>query len=184
MKTIFFLCLLCCTVCAFSQSQWQVCFTPQEPCTSRITHLIDRAKQSIYVQAFVFTSKPIAVALLRAFHRGVKVFIIMDQSQFDCAHFSERYFFLRAGVPVWNDHALNIAHNKVMVIDRTWVETGSFNFTKMAQYHNAENVLIVQDARLAQLYLKNWHQRQRQSTRITAFRCRYAPKVASAGLGH
>jgi phosphatidylserine/phosphatidylglycerophosphate/cardiolipin synthase-like enzyme len=49
-----------------------------------------------------------------------------------------------------------IAHNKVMVIDGETVITGSFNFTKAAEEKNAENLLIIRDRRLDELYAKNW----------------------------
>ncbi len=40
-----------------------------------------------------------------------------------------------------SEHA--IAHNKVMVIDRETIITGSFNFSKAAEERNAENLLII-----------------------------------------
>ena len=49
-----------------------------------------------------------------------------------------------------------IAHNKVMVIDGETVITGSFNFTTAAEEHNAENLLLVHDAKLAARYVENW----------------------------
>ena len=36
-----------------------------------------------------------------------------------------------------------IAHNKIMIIDRNTLITGSFNFTKAAEEKNAENLLIL-----------------------------------------
>lgn len=41
--------------------------------------------------------------------------------------------------------------------------SGLFNFTKSAQKHNAENVLIIKDCKLAQKYRDNWARRQRVS---------------------
>ena len=38
----------------------QVCFTPGQNCTAEITEVIDAAKKSIFVQAYSFTSMPIA----------------------------------------------------------------------------------------------------------------------------
>lgn len=123
------------------------------------------------MQAYTFTSAPISRALLAAKHRGIRVRVILDKSQFDCHHFSERYFLLKAHVPVWEDDVLNIAHNKVLIIDDRIVETGSFNFTHMAQYHNAENVLIVRDPQVAMLYEANWVRRQKRSRLIQYFTC-------------
>jgi phosphatidylserine/phosphatidylglycerophosphate/cardiolipin synthase-like enzyme len=44
-----------------------------------------------------------------------------------------------------------------MAIDGTTVITGSFNFTKGAEESNAENLLIIHDASLAERYAKNWN---------------------------
>ena len=49
-----------------------------------------------------------------------------------------------------------IAHNKVMVIDSGTILTGSFNFTRAAEEKNAENLLVIQDAALAEKYAANW----------------------------
>ena len=43
-----------------------------------------------------------------------------------------------------------------MVIDGETVTTGSFNFTKAAEENNAENLLVIHDKKLAELYTKNW----------------------------
>jgi phosphatidylserine/phosphatidylglycerophosphate/cardiolipin synthase-like enzyme len=40
--------------------------------------------------------------------------------------------------------------NKVMVIDGDEVITGSFNFTKSAEYHNAENLLVLKSKELGE----------------------------------
>jgi phosphatidylserine/phosphatidylglycerophosphate/cardiolipin synthase-like enzyme len=49
-----------------------------------------------------------------------------------------------------------IAHNMIMVIDGETVITGSFNFTKAAEEHNAENLLVIRDQGLAEKYTANW----------------------------
>ena len=49
-----------------------------------------------------------------------------------------------------------IAHNKIMVIDGQTVITGSFNFTKAAEEHNAENLLVIREKTLADKYTANW----------------------------
>jgi phosphatidylserine/phosphatidylglycerophosphate/cardiolipin synthase-like enzyme len=56
-----------------------------------------------------------------------------------------------------------IAHNKVMIIDGETVITGSFNFTKAAEENNAENLLVIHDKKLAELYIKNWREHERHS---------------------
>lgn len=149
-----------------SSTPYQVCFTPKEDCTSLIVDLIDQAKTNIYIQGYSFTSRPIARALVNAERRGVTVLAIFDRSQFSRRYHSLTSILIRAGIPVWNDNTLNIAHNKVIIVDRSIVETGSFNFTHAAQFANAENVLIIHDTALAEQYLKNWQERQKESVKV------------------
>jgi phosphatidylserine/phosphatidylglycerophosphate/cardiolipin synthase-like enzyme len=56
-----------------------------------------------------------------------------------------------------------IAHNKVMVIDRATVITGSFNFTAATQKSNAENPMLIEDPMPAGKYRANWEARQKAS---------------------
>ena len=138
-----------------SADDWQVCFTPDEDCTQKLVGALRQARRAIFVQAYSFTSAPIARALADARKRGIAVEVILDHSQ-QTEKYSSADFLARAGIPTYIDAAHAIAHNKVMVIDDETVVTGSFNFTKAAQVHNAENLLIVRDAALAQQYLANW----------------------------
>jgi len=138
----------------------KLCFSPEGHCSSLLLDTIARARVSIRVQAYSFTADEIADALIAASRRGVDVSVIVDKSQT-----SERYSVLpmlnRAAIPVYIDYCCAIAHNKVMVIDNRFVVTGSYNFTRAADSKNAENLLILDDARLAQSYLANWdHHRQ------------------------
>lgn len=149
-------------------AQYQTCFTPGQDCTAAIDNTIAQAKHSIYVQAYSFTARPIVKALVAAKQRGVKVTIILDKKSTDQDPHQQRTrnYLLKEGIPVWVDDKVNIAHNKVMIIDQEVVITGSFNFTWSAQQVNAENVLILEDHNLAAKYLKNWQNRLAQSTRI------------------
>jgi PLD-like domain len=76
---------------------------------------------------------------------------------FDGHHYSAATFLEHMDVPVWIDAQHAIAHNKVMVIDDATVIIGSFNFTKAAEEHNAENPLIIHDPALAARYTENWN---------------------------
>jgi phosphatidylserine/phosphatidylglycerophosphate/cardiolipin synthase-like enzyme len=62
----------------------------------------------------------------------------------------------RQRVPTYIDAEHTIAHNKIILIDRSIVITGSFNFTKAAEEKNAENLLIIRSKELTKLYLDNW----------------------------
>ena len=142
----------------------QVYFSPRGGCTQAIIKEIDNAKSEILIQAYSFTSAPIAKALTNAFKRGIKVQAILDKSQR-----SERYtsatFLSNSGIPTYIDDKHAIAHNKVMIIDRETVITGSFNFTKAAEEKNAENLLIIKNNDLAKVYMENWYKHREHSER-------------------
>lgn len=139
-----------------------VCFTPGQDCTHQITDQILMAKHSIFVQAYNFTSKDIANALIKAKNKGVDVKVILDKSQLT-QRYSLLHYIFDAGIPVWIDTKPAIAHNKIMIIDEKEVITGSFNFTDNAQKRNAENLVFITDIKLAQEFIQNWYKREHQS---------------------
>jgi phosphatidylserine/phosphatidylglycerophosphate/cardiolipin synthase-like enzyme len=134
-----------------------VYFSPRGGATEAVVLEIGKARKEVLVQAYSFTSVPIAKALLEAKKRGVKVEAVLDKSQR-----KERYtaatFLHNSGVPVRIDDKHAIAHNKIIIIDRQTLITGSFNFTKAAEEKNAENLLIIKGNReLAGKYLNNYY---------------------------
>ncbi|WP_126448258.1 phospholipase D family protein [Sulfuricystis multivorans] len=140
-----------------------VAFSPNGGATALVVKTIAGARKSILVQAYSFTSAPIAQALAQAKERGVDVRVILDKSQK-----SERYtvatYLANHSIPTWIDSDHAIAHNKVMVIDGDTVITGSFNFTKAAENDNAENVIVLRgNPELARIYINNWLQHQAHS---------------------
>jgi len=140
----------------------QVHFSPDGKPTAAIINVIEKAKESIYVQAYSFTSAPIAQALKKAKSRDVDVQVILDKSQ-PYQRYTSAIFLKNAGIPVFIDKKHTIAHNKVIIIDVKTVVTGSFNFTKAAEEKNAENLLIIESTELARVYLKNWEQHKAHS---------------------
>lgn len=133
-------------------------FSPNGGCTQAVVDALNGAKKTVLVQAYSFTSMPIAKALVEAKKRGVDVRVILDKSQ-RTERYSGATFLANEGVPVSIDAAHKIAHNKVMVIDGEQVITGSFNFTKSAEEGNAENVLLILHApELAARYTANWNE--------------------------
>lgn len=140
----------------------QICFSPKGGCTEAIVKEISHAKSEIYVQAYSFTSVPIAKALVDAHKRGIKVEAILDKSQ-KKARYTSATFLNNAGIPTHIDSKHAIAHNKIMIIDKEIVITGSFNFTKAAEEKNAENLLILKNKELANKYLVNWNKHREHS---------------------
>jgi len=152
MKNIIFVLLL---VVSAHAADIQVFFSPKGGCTEAVVENLNKATNSVLVQAYSFTSAPIAKALVDAQKRGVKVQVILDKSQRK-EHYTEADFLLHADVPTYIDAKHTIAHNKIMVIDSHTILTGSFNFTKAAEENNAENLLVIEDVALAKKYTENW----------------------------
>jgi phosphatidylserine/phosphatidylglycerophosphate/cardiolipin synthase-like enzyme len=139
-----------------------VCFTPGGDCTEAIVRALSDAKRTILVQAYSFTSVPIAKALLDAYKCGVQVQVILDKSQ-RTAKYSSADFLANQGVPTMIEANHATSHNKVIVIDGELVITGSFNFTKAAQEKNAEHLLIIRDPVLVAQYTQNWDTHRQHS---------------------
>jgi phosphatidylserine/phosphatidylglycerophosphate/cardiolipin synthase-like enzyme len=133
----------------------EVYFSPKGGCAEAVVQQLQRAGKTVLVQAYSFTSAPIAEALVAAHKRGVEVRAILDKSQMT-EKYSEADFLSHAGIPTQIDARHAIAHNKIMIIDGETVITGSFNFTKAAENSNAENLLIIRDKSLAERYTSNW----------------------------
>ena len=145
----------------------QVCFTPGEDCAGLLINEINHAQQSILVQAYSFTAKPIAEALVAAEKRRVDVRVIMDRSQVKDKR-SVYDYLIAANIPVWIDSHVPIAHSKVMIFDQQEVASGSYNYSKNAQ-SNSENMLILNDSDLAKKYTVNWHKRLAASQDSTSY---------------
>lgn len=138
-----------------AQRTLTVHFSPNGGCTEAIIAQIGQAKHSIYVQAYSFTSTPIATALRAAHQRGIEVQVILDKSQ-QTDRYSSATFLYNAGIAPQIDYDHAIAHNKIIVIDAAVVLTGSMNFSRVAEEKNAENLLIIRDQELAARYRDNW----------------------------
>lgn len=139
-------------------STYEVCFSPNGGCADKIIDNISKAKRQILVQAYSFTSAPIAKALAEARQRGVYIGIILDKGQINAKH-SAITFFKNNNIIVNIDYKPSIAHNKIIIIDSETVITGSFNFTKAAEKNNTENVIIIKDDNLAKKYIANYNNR-------------------------
>ena len=141
---------------------WEVYFSRNGGCTDAIVRELNKAKNTVLIQAYLFSSAPLAKAVLDAHKRGLKVQVILDKSQRG-NQYSSADFFANSGIPTKIDAVHAINHNKVMIIDGETVITGSFNFTKSAEENNAENLLMIHDKKLAERYTENWEEHERHS---------------------
>jgi len=139
----------------------EVAFTPWDDAEGALLRVISGARKSIRVQAYLFTSRPLARALIETHRRGVDIAILADRDMALKTENSQLSQLAAAGIPVWLEVRYASAHNKILLVDATEehniVVTGSYNYTYSAQARNAENLLILRgNAALARAYLNNW----------------------------
>jgi phosphatidylserine/phosphatidylglycerophosphate/cardiolipin synthase-like enzyme len=87
------------TIAKETPPNWQVYFSPHGGCTEAIVRELNKARSTIPVQAYSFTSVPIAKALLNTHKRGIKVEVILDKSQ-RTQKYSSATFLYNQGIPV------------------------------------------------------------------------------------
>ena len=150
----------------------EIAFSPADDPEAALLRLIDRARETLHVQAYVFTSRPIAKALIAAHRRGVQVEVLADADMNRRGKGNAIPQLLEAGIPVAFETRYAAAHNKVLIADAEGrgcaVATGSYNFTWSANHRNAENLLILRDnCPLAKAYLGNWQRHRADAAPVT-----------------
>jgi phosphatidylserine/phosphatidylglycerophosphate/cardiolipin synthase-like enzyme len=131
-------------------------FSPKGGCTDVIVRHIKHARHEVLLQAYSFTSKAIAEALVDAKARGLHVDIVLDRSN-EQESYSELKDLLGEGLTPLVDAEHPIAHNKIIILDSAVIITGSFNFTHQAESENAENLVVIEGhPELARMYRQNF----------------------------
>lgn len=153
---------------AIKNASFNVGFSPRGNSLNLVINTIDSAKKSIHVAAYSFTSRPIAIALLNAYKRGVVVEVIADEKS-NLKQYSAVTFLANNKVPVRLNGNYPIFHHKFMVIDGATLETGSFNYSAAAANKNAENVLVLYNVpEIADAYDKEWRKLWNEATPVSA----------------
>jgi len=151
------------------QAAVEVAFTPGDDIAALIVKRIAQAKRSVQMQAYLFTDRRIANALLAARKRGVEVEVIGDAAQQRWGGLPHLKALDRAGVRVFLNGTLAAAHDKIVIVDgaseAAAVITGSYNFTQAAQAKNAENVVVLSGNRaVTDRFVDNFERHRRHST--------------------
>lgn len=139
----------------------EVAFSPNEGSEDLVVKAIQSARSSIGVAAYSFTSPVVANALLKAKRRGVDVRVVVDENgNKSKASLAALNLLVGAGIPTRTISRYAIHHDKYMVVDKSTVQTGSFNYSKAAAKSNSENVVVIwNNPDLALSYLKHWQDR-------------------------
>ncbi len=120
-----------------------------------IVEAIDAARQSIDIAIYNFNLDNVAQALLRAKSRGVRVRIAMESDALDGR---VPQALLEQGIPIVGDQREGLMHDKFMVIDGYAVWTGSLNFTETGTYNDYNQIVEVNNTKLAQDYTSEFEE--------------------------
>ncbi len=152
-------------VITVDQIRIETYFSPDDQVSRRLLDLIRTAQESIYFLAYSLTSDPLAEAILERYAAGVTVAGVMDSDQIQSNQGTEFDRFAQAGIDVRRDDNPGLMHHKVLILDRSIVITGSYNFTRSAEESNDENVLILFSPEIAEIYLAEfWRVYQQAQT--------------------
>ncbi len=144
-------------------------FSPEDKfLENKLLNLINNATTKIEFLAFAFTNSKISDALKKAKDRGVIIKGVFDESQNNGyqAKYSKYDELKNYGIEVYLDANKKFPdtdkekdykmHDKVFIIDDKTVVFGSYNFTTAANDKNDENVLVVENKKFANVYLKEF----------------------------
>lgn len=139
-------------------------FSPSDGTTSRIVDAIGGAEHSVHSCMFSFTNEDIGTALLDADQLpGVTVRMDLEDA---IQPGTEGWYLESNGVDVATHNTdLIQLHHKYGIIDEgstddPLVITGSHNWTWYAETVNDENILVIHDATVANLFYQEWSARR------------------------
>ncbi|MCK5809617.1 MAG: DUF1669 domain-containing protein [Cocleimonas sp.] len=140
------------SVFTVNNSPVKVYFSPDDHFRSQhLIPLLQSAKQSVHFMAFAFTSTDISKALINLKQQGIEIKGVVDTSQSGSSY--AQYDDLKnENIDVLLDGNPKKLHHKVMIIDRRYVVTGSYNFSQSAETRNDENSVIIDNSSLAARY--------------------------------
>ena len=139
-----------------------VLFGAEDDVISQLVPLIESAQESIRFMAFSFTHNDLGNAIATQQALGVSVQGIFETRGSETAH-SELTKIYCAGALVNQDGNPGTFHHKVIVIDEETVITGSFNFSNNANTRNDENLIVITNKDIADLYLQEFDRRFAES---------------------
>lgn len=130
----------------------EIYFSPQDKAiTKRVIPLVNSAQKTIYIPAFLITHKELTTALINSYKKGVNIKIILDATNTGVRHSTVKEL-KQAGIPIKVENYAGKMHSKVIIIDNTYLITGSTNFSNSGENKNDENMLIIENPKIAKFY--------------------------------
>ena len=112
---------------------------------------INQAQAFINIAMYIFTDREISLPLVKAQERGVKVRLYLDKEQVDY-QYSQVRFLVQKGIKARISSNNYIMHHKFAIIDNRILLTGSYNWTFSANNRNDENLMIIDDPEIIEIF--------------------------------
>ena len=145
----------------------------------QIVAAIDAAQSSLKAATAHFRRPDIYEAMKRALARGVKIEMVLDGQEFNASFdkskcdsvddsgdtaYDECLKILPAPAKLsykmysrfWDHKTAEQMHSKYVIVDDSYVLTGSFNWSYTAETSNFENLLKIEDPSAVQAYMANY----------------------------
>ena len=136
-------------------SKIQVLFAAEDEVMDYILPYLADAQSSIRFMAFSFTYDLMEDVITDRYENGVDVMGVYEKTG-SSTEYSELGDMYCSGMKVRRDGNGGFLHHKVVVVDERIVITGSLNFSDNANDSNDENVIIIDNADIAALYLQEF----------------------------
>jgi len=147
----FLIIVLSITISLSTLAKTEVYFSLSDNPQKAIIKNINQAQAFINIAMYIFTDREIALPLVKACERGVKVRLYLNQDQVDYKY-SQSRFLVQKGIKTrisTNDY---IMHNKFAIIDNRILLTGSYNWTFSANNRNDENLIVIDDTEVIEIF--------------------------------
>lgn len=137
-------------------SHIQVLFAAEDEAMDYILPILAEAQSSIRFMAFSFTYDTMEDVITERFESGVDVKGVFEKMG-SSTEYSELGDMYCSNMDVRRDGNGSFLHHKVVVVDERIVITGSLNFSDNANDSNDENVIIIDNAEIASLYIQEFN---------------------------
>ena len=147
----FLVIVLSITISISTLAKTEIYFSLYDNPQKEIIKNINQAQAFINIAMYIFTDREIALPLIKARERGVKVRLYLDKDQVDYKY-SQSRFLVQKGIKTRISSNKYIMHNKFAIIDNRLLLTGSYNWTFSANNRNDENLLVIDDPEIIEIF--------------------------------
>lgn len=147
----FLIIVLSVTISISTLAKTEIYFSLYDNPQKEIIKNINQAEAFINIAMYIFTDREIALPLVKAHERGVKVRLYLDKDQVDY-QYSQSRFLVQKGLKTRISSNNYIMHNKFAIFDNRILLTGSYNWTFSANNRNDENLMVIDDPEIIEIF--------------------------------